>query len=68
MSKAYKCQMSGKLFEGDGVQNFVANVSPGFALLIIPQEVVSPKKTEQATISPEAAETIKSALATLAKK
>lgn len=63
MAKAYQCQLTGRLVEGDGVKNFLVDLTPKCALLIVPQARISAKKTDQAEISPEAEADIRAALA-----
>lgn len=62
---AYKCQLTKKLLEGEPIKQMLVDLSEDCALLIYPQARLSPRKTDQATISPEAAEKIKAALAAL---
>ena len=67
MSKAYKCDMTGKVCAGEGVKNFILQLTPTCALLIHPQEKVAEGKFGQGEISPEAKASIEKALQPLVK-
>lgn len=62
MAQAYKCDVSGKLCEGAGVQKLNVQITPGALLEVIPHNRINDKQYGQGTISPEIAGRIEQAL------
>jgi hypothetical protein len=62
MGNAYKCDISGKLCEGEGIKNLNVDITPGVRLTIVPHNKISEKQFGQGTISPEGAARIQKAL------
>lgn len=62
MASAYKCDVSGKMFEGEGIKRIDVDIAPGMRLEIVPHNKISEKQFGQGTISPEVAARISDAL------
>lgn len=62
MAQAYKCDVSGKLCEGTGIQKLSVQLTPAVMLDIIPHNKINDKQYGQGTISPEIAGRIEQAL------
>lgn len=65
MGKAYKCEVTGKVLEGEPVLNVLVTLSPTTALLVVPQVIVDKSHMSQGGICPEAASRIGELLAPL---
>lgn len=67
MSKGYKCDITGKLHEGDPLKDFAVDTYSG-RLLIIPQVRSGKSRYLQGGVSPEGAAQVQELLGSLASK
>lgn len=63
MSNAFKCDLTGKLYEGDGIDRLFVDVSPNLRLEIVPHNKTAEKSYGHGRIGPEAEARIRKALA-----
>jgi len=62
MASAYKCDLSGKLCEGEGLKRMDVQITPTLRLEIVPHNKVSERQYGQGVLAPEAAARIEKAL------
>ena len=62
MGSAYKCDVTGKLCEGNGVQRLDVDITPLVRLEIIPHNKINDRQFGQGTIAPDVGARISAAL------
>lgn len=62
MGTAYKCDVTGKMADGEGLKRIEVDISPAVRLVITPHVKVAEKRFDQGTISPEVVARIEKAL------
>jgi len=65
MAKAFVCDMTGKVCEGESVKIITVDLSLRLRLAITPLQQIAPNRYAEADLSPAAAEKIEKALAPL---